>query len=142
MQTRRYPGPCLCGSGLRHGMPEMRGLYTFKAVRHLALECRCMPRDAAAVWRLRRLLAGRHSVQGSPLGQPAVVFVLVAFSIILGECGGWGVVFFVLVCVCCALGREAPLEHAACLICRKKPLVTVQDPTVAENRSKVDENNK
>ena len=57
-----------CGTACRRC-----GAYTFKAVRHLALECRGRPRDAAAAWRLWRVLAGRHPVQGSPLGQPAVV---------------------------------------------------------------------
>ncbi len=59
---------------------------------------------------------------GSPLGQLAVVDpASEAFSIILGD--RWlGFRFqFVFGFACYALWREAPLEHAARLICRKKP---------------------
>ena len=62
------------------------GAYAFQVVRLIGTGCSGRPRDAAAAWRLRRLLRGRHPTTGAFLGDPLLVGgAAESFAIILWE---------------------------------------------------------
>ena len=62
------------------------GAYTFRQMLVLAGECRGRPADAAAAWRLQRMLGGKHPTSGLTLREAKRIDAAAeAFCIILSE---------------------------------------------------------
>ena len=85
---------CTAAGMLRHGLAALGsgvfclrcGADSFRQKLLLTGECRGRPVDAAAAWRLKRMLGGRHPVNGTTLGEARRINAAAgAFSIILGE---------------------------------------------------------
>ncbi len=61
------------------------GAFAFAQVVQLACTCAGRPEDAAAAWRVRHMLSGRHPATGMWLGTPEVVALdHEAFYLVLG----------------------------------------------------------
>ncbi len=59
---------------LGHGTFCMEcGAYVFTHVVLLPGQCPGRPKDAAAKWRLYRMVAGRHPANGLAIGQPRLI---------------------------------------------------------------------
>ena len=78
-----------CLAAIGSGVCCLRcGAYSFRQLLLLSGECRGRPADAAAAWRLRRMMGGRHPVNGAYLGEAKRIDAATeAFSLILGEPG-------------------------------------------------------
>ncbi len=93
MEEKAVGRPCRPVGALGHRLEALAGgrfclvcgAYTFQHVCRLGFVCRGRLADAAAAWRLKRMLRGRHPATGAFVGDPRCVdMALDMLDIILG----------------------------------------------------------